>query len=405
MNQDGVFIGRQPILDRQYQVLGYELFFRASATATAAQMSDGFTASMRVLTNLLMDMGTEWVLGDKFAFLNVNAEGLSGQFLDLVPPERVVLELDRNVPATEEIEDTLAALQSRGFTICLDNFDPAAPSAALLPWAGYVKLDQLGLSAEEFESTARALDPRSKRIIAARVETKGAFQAARRLDIKYFQGYYFARPETLGAKAVNPSMVTIIELLRLTRENAHVTLLEAVIKRDPTLLFKLLRYVSSPAIGLRVEIRSFRHALSLLGYDTLYKWLSLLLVTAGASAANQVLARTALTRAFMAETLAETAFSRDCADDLFMVGAFSLLDVMLETPTKVVLDKISLPPMVRQALLERSGAYAPMLGLIEYCEQQDFDQLAAAADQLKIPAHAVNEAHLSALAKVEQLVL
>ena len=109
MNTD-IFIGRQPILNLQNQILGYELFFRASAQAASAELTNGFEASTRVLTNLLMDMGANWVLGDKLAFINVDADTLKSDWLALVPADRVVLELNRNTaqtPAIEEIIETL----------------------------------------------------------------------------------------------------------------------------------------------------------------------------------------------------------------------------------------------------------------------------------------------------------
>ncbi len=402
-SKESAFIGRQPILDRQNQIIGYELFYRSSGAATTAGVTDDLSASLQVLANLLMDMGTNWVLGDKLAFINVTASALNSEFLELMPPQRIVLELARETPASGETQSRLEELEGRGFNFCLDNFDFNAPTVRLLPFASYVKLDQSGLSADEFQQTLAKVDPRAKNVIASRVETKDAFQTAARLGAKYFQGYYFARPVTLGTKVVNPSVVTIMDLLRLLRESAEVRKLEDLMKRDPTLSFKLLRYINSPAVGLRNEISSFRQALTMLGYEKLYKWLTLVLVTAGTSSAANALAKTALTRGLMAEEFAEVAFTRECADELFMVGTFSLLDVMLETPKQELFEKVALPPAVRQAIVSREGAYAPVLDLIELCEQQEFDRLAAKAEALGIPAHAVNHAHLNALARAEKL--
>jgi c-di-GMP phosphodiesterase len=397
------FIGRQPILNLQNQIVGYELFFRASADATSAAVQNSQEASTKVLANLLMDMGTNWVLGDKLAFVNVDADVLQSDWLDVVPPDRVVLELGRDVRATADVEEKLQRLYGRGFAICLDDFDLKAPSAPLLAWASYVKLDTMRLDEQALQQTIAGIDSRAKKIVAMRVESKDTFQTAARLGIKHFQGYYFARPVTLGAKAANPSVITIMELLRLTRENADVRTLEDVVKRDPTLLFKMLRYINSPAVGLRSEITSFRQALGLLGYDKLYRWLTLVMATAGTSPAAAALAKTAITRGFLAESLAESAFSRDCADQLFMVGAFSLLDVMFDTPKEAMFEKISLPLAVKEAILQRKGAYAPVLDLIELCEQQEIDKLAAKALEIDLSPAAMNQAHLTALAKVEQL--
>jgi c-di-GMP phosphodiesterase len=397
-----VFVARQPILTTASQPIGYEFLFRSSATAASAE-ARGLAASIQVVRNVLLDGETNWLLGDKLAFINVDAAALCSDVLHLLPPKRVVLEIACDVTRTPEVATAAENLADRGFSLCLDDFSQDAASAPLMEFASYVKLDALRLSKEELTELARQIDPRAKKLVATRVETREVFQHGVRAGIKLFQGYYFAKPETLSAKVVNPGVLAIMELMRLVRGNADVKKLEEALKGDATLLFKLLRYVNSPAVGLARPVQSLREAVALLGYGKLYRWLGLLFATAGTGSAATAIAKTAITRGFIAESLAAAAFNVDVADELFMVGAFSLLEAMFDTPKEKIVAEVMLPPEVHRAIVARQGSYAPVLDLIETCEREDMSRLEELAASLHLSAAEINRAHLSALARVEQL--
>ena len=113
--QDHAFIGRQPILDAKQQIIAYELLFRDSASASDAVIEDNLKSCARVLVNTMSDMGAQWLLGDKLAFINVSEELLHSEFLELLPPQRTVLEVLETVPATEAVVQRLQELREQGF--------------------------------------------------------------------------------------------------------------------------------------------------------------------------------------------------------------------------------------------------------------------------------------------------
>ena len=139
--QDHAFIGRQPILDAKQQIIAYELLFRDSASASDAVIEDNLKSCARVLVNTMSDMGAQWLLGDKLAFINVSEELLHSEFLELLPPQRTVLEVLETVPATEAVVQRLKELREQGFQVALDDFIPTAETIPLLKTANYVKLD------------------------------------------------------------------------------------------------------------------------------------------------------------------------------------------------------------------------------------------------------------------------
>ncbi|OIQ79271.1 phage resistance protein [mine drainage metagenome] len=403
--QDHAFIGRQPILDVKQEIMGYELLFRHSALATDAVIEDDLKASARVLVNTLSDMGAQWLLGDKLAFINVDAEMLHSELLELLPPSRTVLEILETVVVNEAVVQRCMDLRKLGFLIALDDHVPSTEQAPMLGCADFIKLDIMQTGLENAAKICARLKSLPLKIIAEKVETRQQFEACKQMGFDYFQGYYFAHPETLTAKVINSSYATVLDLLNLVSNDADSKLIEAGFKRDPALSFKMLRYINSVGFGLSCEIQSIRHALSILGTKQLYRWLTLLMVTAGENTAPPALMKTAITRGRLTELFGEGYFNKSERDNLFIVGVFSMLDAMLEMPMEQVLEKVHLPEPVVDALLNHEGVYGPFLQLAMACESSDRDLIKTLADSLQLDADQVNNNHIAALAWVEGLAL
>lgn len=403
--QDQAFIGRQPILDQKQQIMGYELLFRHNAAAVGAVIEDDLKACARVLVNTLSDMGAQWLLGDKLAFINVNEEMLHSDLLELLPPKRTVLEILETVPPSEAVVARCLELRKQGFMIALDDHEPSPALEPLLACADYIKIDIMQTGLEKAAQIVKQVKHYPVKIVAEKVETRQQHEACHALGFHYFQGYYFAHPETLTAKVINPSYAAVLDLLNMVSRDADTVEVENGFKHDPALSFKLLRYINSVGFGLSCEIHSIRHALSILGTKQLYRWLTLLMVTAGENTATPALMKTAITRGRLTELLGESYFDKANRDNLFIVGVFSLLDAMLEMPIEQVLEKVNLPEPVTEALLSGEGIFGPFLQLAKACEEEDRERIAMLAESLQFDPSKVNDCHIAALAWVEGLGL
>ncbi|HRG72437.1 MAG TPA: HDOD domain-containing protein, partial [Thauera aminoaromatica] len=205
------------------------------------------------------------------------------------------------------------------------------------------------------------------------------------------------------AKSLTPGHAQIVRLLNLVRNNGDIREIEGVLKQDVALSFKLLRYINSAGFGLMVEIQSFRHAVSILGYDALNKWLSLLLVTASRDPSAPALMQTAIARGRFMEEIGGGFFDAVERDNLFITGAFSLLHTLLGTSIQTLLEEMNLPPRVSEALLYGQGDFAPFLHLAQCCESFDPKALQAAVDQLHLSCEQVNRAQLVGLGFADSL--
>jgi len=401
--EDQVFIGRQPIMDVKQHIIGYELLFRHSADADTAVFEDELKACSNVLVNTMGDMDVQWLLGDKLAFINVNEAMLMSEFIELMPPQRTTLEILRTVVAGDAVIERCRELHKLGYKIALDNPQLSAQLEPLTQFANFIKIDSLSVTTQEARKLFQQYAAPNIQMVAEKIETLEQFEAYKEIGFRRFQGFYFARPETFTAKVINPSFDSVLNLLNLVTQDSDNKDIENGFKRDAALSFKLLRYINSVGFGLSCEIQSIQHALTILGRKQLYRWLTLLMVTAGENSTPPALMKTSITRGRLTELLGESYFEKHDRDNLFIVGVFSLLDAILKMPMDQVLEKIQLPENVSEALLSRGGVYGPFLQLTEACEGADSKRILELAELLQYDANKVNECHMAALAWAESL--
>ena len=404
-SEHAAIVARQAILDAQHRIIGYELFNRTHQAMEHTLYSDA-----TLLFNVLSLSDAQTVGSEKTLFINCTHDTLTGRHLDLVLPERVVLELPpiegHQAPRIEACAAVLGELHKRGFRFAFDHTVLSRNYAPWRPYVAYVKLDLEKVKNELIEPLVRyARQHTPAQLIATKVESEAQFERMKAFGITLFQGYWFAQPVLLKSQAIRPAQATIVRLIQLVQSEAEVAQIEEVLKRDPTLSFTLLKYINSSGFGLNCSITSFRHAVMLLGMKKLFRWAALLLTMTKPGGTAPAVGGTAVVRGRLMELLAAEvgALSPQDCDSAFVVGVFSLLDVMLGMPMLDAVKAISLPDAVTQALLHGEGVFAPLLRLTQACESGDEEVFARVATQLGLSNRQVNWAHLQALAWAETL--
>ena len=395
-------IARQAIVNTQQTVIGHELFNRARSDGEHTATSD-----VLLVFTALSHTGAEELLGNKLIFINCTHETLAGGHLELLNPDKVVLEIPPlGHTAVDEVNARLPilnALRERGFHLAFNHTVLESAYAPWLPLADYIKLDLSVLAPDQLAVLVRYAGRHSKaELIAEKVETAQQYDFAASQGIALFQGYWFARPAVIEARVLTPAQVSTIELINKVRQQASTEEIEEVLKKDPSLAFNLLRLINSAGFGLRQEITSLRQAVLLLGLKKLFRWAALLLTATRASGAPSPLAHTAVVRGRLMELLALEIFSQEEADQAFVTGIFSLLDVMLGMPMEAALGLLNLPAAVVAALLRHEGTLGDLLTLAEACEMNDDAAFDRAAHNLRLTSPQINLAHLQALAWADQ---
>ncbi|HOF52223.1 MAG TPA: HDOD domain-containing protein [Rhodoferax sp.] len=398
-----IAIARQAILDEGRNVFGYELFDRSVVSNEHTASSDA-----QLLFNVLSLSDSEALPGKKTIFINCTHDSLAGGHLDLVAPDRVVLEIPPlPISKADQIPDYLPSLQEiqrRGFRMAFNYSILTRSYESWLPLASFIKFDLSILKPDAVGSFIKLAQAKSQaRLIAEKVETLKQYELVAGLGIKLFQGYWFAQPVMVEGQTIRPAQATILQLINLVRKQASTNEIEEVLKRDPTLSFNLLRFINSAGFGMRTEVTSFKHAVMLLGLNRLFKWAALLMTTSRSGDTPPAVGTTAVIRGRLMELLATEILSVDDCDNAFVVGIFSLLDTMLGIPMEQALATVMLPASVTDALLHKTGPLAPFLELTIACETGDDVAFANAANTLGLNSNQINWAHLQALAWAETL--
>lgn len=396
------FLTRQPVMDRQDQILGYELKRRDRVPIEV--LPGARTLQQAQDEHLLVsaiDLDFQKALGNKLTFLAVSPEILLNPLVEQLPRDRVVLALHVEGEPDPAIVARAEELARQGLMLALDCVPDTGPPSPLLASCRYVRLDTsrydvLAL-AERIAHLARGPHP-GRLLVATQVDTMEVFETCDKLGFQYFQGYYFTQVEPSRPGRMDANVMRVMDLLNKVTERAEIHVLEETFKLDPALSYKLLRYINSPAIGLRATINSIGHALSLLGYDQTYRWLTLLLFSSvRATSRNQTLLRNALARAHFTETLGSHHLDPAQRGGLFITGIFSVLDALLNVPMSQALANLNLPQSVTNALLHDDGPFAPYLDLATACERFDQESIAVLATGIGLDADQVNLAHVNAL--------
>ena len=384
------YVSRLAILDKQQGLIGYELRF-----------ADPDGPGCNGVYDAIAEADT-WPVSSSLAFLPMRTS-----FFKQDPPvslvaDRTVFVLGDRLAAAPETLDNIIKLRKQGYRICIEAVDDRPEAHRLITVADFIRLDWRALGPRLAEVSWRLRSHPVKQIVA-RVRHKSEFASCIKVGVDAVQGDFFVRPGTMKSKGISPARANIATLMSLVRENAEMKRIDEILRRDASISYKLLRYINSAAFGLSSEVQSFRHAVTLLGYEKLASWLGILLVSAGDDNMSPALMKAAVVRGQFANLIGKHCLPAKECDDLFIVGLFSLLDVMMEMRMDAILEQIKLGSSVANALLRREGPFGGLLALIEACEGGDFERSAAAAAALKLDPEKVNRAHLEAIDWVERL--
>ncbi|MDH4448681.1 MAG: HDOD domain-containing protein [Acidovorax sp.] len=396
-------IARQAIVNAQQVVVGYELFNRSRTANTHTAATD-----VTLVFNALSHAGSEELVGKKLIFVNCTHESLAGGHLELLDPDKVVLEIPPlGHAASEEVATRtpiLTGLRNRGFHLAFNHTVLQSAYAPWLPLADYIKLDLSVLAPDQLAVLISYAGRHSKaELIAEKVETAQQYDMVSTQGVQLFQGYWFARPSLVETKLLAPAQASIIELINHVRNQSSTDDIEQVLKKDAGLAFNLMRLINSAGFGLNREITSFRQAVMLLGLKKLFRWAALLLTASRSGGAPSSLGQTAVVRGRLMELLALETLPPEDADQAFVVGIFSLLDVMLSMPMDKAVGLLNVPEAVSAALLRREGFLGDLLTLAEACESSDDAAFNRTAGLLHLTSQQINLAHLQALAWADQL--
>ncbi len=389
-----LYFARQPILDANGFIYAYELLYRTSFEQDFHPIDDDRAATAQVLVNTLNLMGLDNILGDALAFININEELLMDEVVFSIPKERFILEILETVTINDSIIERIKTLKEKGYRFALDDADCSKEYILnfqpIFEHIDVLKLDIGLLEKERLPQFLALFKKFDLKILAEKVETQDEFDTYKSLGCDYFQGFFFASPDIIENKRLDPEQVFILDMIRQVQTDYDIDVISRHFEQNVALTLQLLRFINSAAFSFRSSIKSIRQALMLLGPNQLNSWLLLISYakpTTGAKGLKNPLLKLAQTRANMMQTLSRAVYKEQC-DSVFLekaafIGLLSLVEALFQSPIQSILNELNVDDEIVQVLILHKGDLGKIYQLVcavELFDSENVDNLLGTID-------------------------
>lgn len=405
MLNDNVFVARQPILNRYQEIFGYELLFRKSGDSNLAEIHSDMQATSRVLVNVLNNIGLEKMVGGKKGFINIDESFIKSGIMNGLDKEHFIFEILEHTEIDAVLAQRIRNMAEDGFQFALDDFiineKMTRNFKPLFDIVKFVKIDLFQNNKDSLEEKIKIFKPYTTSLLAEKVETADDFKLCRNLGFDYYQGYFFAKPNIMQGRSIDPERMAIMSMVRLLQNDPDVEEVVEAFKIHPDLTINLLKFINSAAIFTRSRISSVRQAVALIGQKQLMQWL-LLMMYAGHSGnkGSGPLFMTASQRAKTMEVLLKDTMGvkdRNELDIAFLVGILSLLDSLFQMPIQEILQELNVGQEVIEAITGHKGMLGQLLLLVEKAEKENTIEMNLLLEHLKVTMKDYSEAALSSM--------
>ena len=388
------FAARQPILDIDKNVYGYELLFRTSTDNVFPDI-DEEKATSKMIEGLQFDLGLDKISAGKVAFINFTEQSILQSYPLLLPKNKVVVEVLETVKPTAAVFKQLEILFEKGYTIAFDDFIHSNEWERFYKLCKIIKVDCLNVSDEQLIDIEKLITRHPHIILLAeKVESYEEYKRYAALGFTLFQGYFFSKPEVMKSVSMSSSQSLLSSLLNeVSRDEPDIDQITKLIEIDAGLSFKVLRYTQSPIFQRRKKIDSIRQAVVLLGEKELENFIMLLFAASLGEDKPTELIKLSIHRAKFCEQLALLSNKSDQVSSAFLVGMLSLIDAMLDSSIEELIGNMPLSNKIKQALLVHKGWLANVILLCQLMEKGDWKKLEKACSLMKIDCEEVVQAY------------
>jgi EAL and modified HD-GYP domain-containing signal transduction protein len=390
-------MARQPILDLEMNIYGYELLYRSQQLIMDEK--DGDVATLSVINNTFMTMGFEEVIDQGLAFLNFTSDLLKNDVPLVFNREAIIIEILEDIKPEDSLMNKIKEFKEKGYIFAIDDYDSTYRYDEFLNLVDIVKVDFKKTNQYEREDITRKLRKYNLTLLAEKIENNDEFLEAKRLGYDLFQGFFFQKPQILRnreIKALNTNHIQAIN--ELAKPEPDYKELAEIIKRDVAMTYKFMKLVNSVAFYSRSKIKSINDALVRLGFREINKYVFLLMFKHLAVGSPDVLINNALIRAKFSEGLAKNSKYKNKCDDFFLLGMFSMIDVILSIPKEEALREIPISHGLKRALIgAESNEYSEMMDLIINHERGNFESVNDYLIEFDISIGTMNNEYFNAI--------
>ena len=363
---------RQPIMSENKELLGYDLLYQDNG---AGLYNQGDSLAANTIESFLTQLTGENILNGKTAFIPFTPNLLLRKVPRMFNPQSLVVEIDDSAVIHPDTQRELVDLRRAGYRIALKGFEFSPRFFSLLSEADYLKIDMRAVD-DTTQNAVNIATGFKKKVIAFNVDSQQDYDLAKMLGCRYFQGSAVAQAFNSKVNRLDHLQSNFFQLMiAVTRDEPDVEEISAIISRDVTLAFSLIKLVNSAYFALRNRVRSVKQALVVLGLGQLKQWVYLLSFKQNGSDMDTELIKTSFLRGSLCSELAPIASKLDLArSDAYLLGMFSTLGMLLEIPLEEALRELPIIDEIRDALLKQEGPAGTLYRLILAYESANWDE-------------------------------
>lgn len=366
-----MYIYKQKILDVTKDIFAYELVFKDDEYKTTP-LSNNVKETSKLIMSSITSSELDKLLGRKsMAFINVDETTLTKGILDVLDKDRFILNILEDIKLTEEVITKIIQYRKRGFKLSIEHFDSSARMIVkfkrLFNYIDIIKMDVLLSEPENLEKVMNKFKGTRIKLLAQNIENKKDFVQFFEMGFDYFQGYYLDKPEIIELKSTKePAQFVIINLIKMLKTNDSTEKLEAFIKKQADLSFKLIQFFNDSR-SMDVQVESLTQVITLMGRDKLQRWLMVYLYSeVSTDPASKTILELATKRA---ERMEEEA-SFENKDKAYLAGMFSMLGSIFNMNIKELMSAVNMDSDISSLVLEKKGIFAGSLMRAEEAEKK-----------------------------------
>jgi len=396
-------IGRQPICDANYAIIGYYILFRDEVSLPN---NSDISISASVLDRILNGFGLDNVLGGYLGFLKVDIEFLQSEIITTIPQKHFILMILESSFFHPQLANTVKILSEKGYRFgvnsCVLNSETVERIEILHPWLEYVRID--ALRHKSGSDPFKRLKKINQKLIALKVETHEVFEKFIEYGADYFQGYYIKRPYTMENESFSMSQEQILQAWNLLQDDIDIAEIVQKLEQNHLLVLQLMQFINSSYFSFSSATTSVRQLISLVGRKALSNWLLLMIESNKSDTRTNhplllmVINRTEIITGLL--RLSSPECSRGELDTAYLVGMLSLIHLVLNMDHRTFLHKLHVSDEIEDAMFEAEGKWGQLLTMTRYIENMDYDSIKPFIDRYHMDANQMDRLIVQAMEKV-----
>ncbi len=370
-----VYLGRQPIINLKSKLYAYEVLYRDEHKES--NITDNRFASASVLNNILNKFGAKSLLGDHPAFVKIDQKFLMHDIIFTIPNNLFVFTILESVEINERVIERVQQLHAKGYTIAINDIsltqDKLNHYRPILKELSYIKININREIDPEIERIVNTIKDNEIQIIGTKIEDNSYYELAKGLGCDFFQGYFFAKPNIVENKKIEPSQLNILKLYNLLMTDTNIDEITQEFENNHALTIQLLQFINSGAFHFRSRIASIHHVLMLIGRVPLGQWLMLMIYSKSVDKSGKCspLMLMVKNRTELMENLLRALqpdVKSNALGEAYFVGVLSLLETIFNVKIEEIMKNMHISEDVENAILNQTGLLGDLLVLVQDIE-------------------------------------